>query len=205
MARKNDNRVSRPRMIRSLVTVVLAAVLMGLSAGVMMKALNSKMGVEPGEVARAMELDTLFEFHEYSVPEMPGLETEGMGESAASVWVPDWKVTPCSLFISSDGTFLLDSLPEARDSHDRATELQLLMELWAGHYGFTSGEVERVWAFARNDSCFIDLPSQADWGAVVLTVESRFISFTMLFPFVAGELVSGYDSGIPVRGIAGNR
>ena len=66
-------------------------------------------------------------------------------------------------------------------------------------------ELERIWIFASGDTCFVDLPRSADWQGIVRTIESRFVSYTILFPFVAGEIVEGMEDGISVRGIASTR
>ncbi len=78
------------------------------------------------------------------------------------------------------------------------------MELWAEHAGYMQTDIERVWSFSRNDTCYIDLPSSPDWAAVAMTIEGRFVSYTRLFPFVNGDPAGENDDGIPLRGIPFN-
>lgn len=190
-------------MIWSMIAVVLIAVLLGFAAKTGMEIVNRKLGLDddPSVTETGQVIEDL---PEVEVPEMPEYEPVEMTESGSAVWDPDWKATPCTLFVSSDGAGIIDSLPQAPDRFDRPTELQLLMELWGSHSGYGQTEIDRVWAFSSGDTCFIDLPRSPDWTAVRLTIESRFISYTLMYPFVAGEPVTGYEEGIPVRGIPSN-
>jgi len=187
------------RVVRSLVIVVVLAVFMGVTAKLAMGVLNRKMGLESEETTEPA--DTVLTEQNTEAVAMPEFDPDMAVETGISVWAPDWKSTPCSLFVTSESDAVLDSLPQSPGPESRNTELQLLVELWADYSGFEPMEIERVWAFASGDTCFIDLPRQADWQGVVNTIEGRFISFAVMFPFVAGELVEGYEDGIPVQGI----
>ncbi|RKZ03165.1 hypothetical protein DRQ21_06475 [Candidatus Fermentibacteria bacterium] len=196
--RKSNGPVSS-RVVRSLVIVVILAVLAGVTAKLAMGVLNRKMGLESAGTTEPA--DTVLTEQNMETVAMPEFDPDMAMETGLSVWAPDWKSTPCSLFVTSESDAVLDSLPQSPGPESRNTELQLLIELWADCSGFEPLEIERVWAFASGDTCFIDLPRQVDWQGVVKTVEGRFISFTVLFPFVAGELVEGFEDGIPVQGI----
>lgn len=189
-------------MIRSLIVVVAIAVLFGVLSKLGMDMLNSKMGISlsdtGGSESDPVVLDTGDVAHAADFVQMD------LVENVSSVWVPDWKVTPCTLFVSAGSPGLADSLSEAPGPSERAAELQLLMELWATHAELTQTEIESVWAFSSGDTCFIDLPVSADWTCIARTIEGRFISYTVMFPFVAGEVVEGYESGISLRGIPTN-
>lgn len=197
------NQASSARVVRSLIIIVAVALLFGFFARIGMEILNRKMGLDSSTIDQPQSIPE--ETEEYDLPEMPEYEPVEMTETGSSVWNPDWKATPCSLFVSGQTEALLDSLPRALEPADRPTELQLLMELWADRSGYSQPELDHVWAFASGDTCFIDLPVNPDWSAVKRTIESRFISFTVLFPFVAGEAVSEYSSGMALRGIPTSR
>lgn len=190
-------------MVRSLITVILIAALFGLVSRLGMEVLNRKMGLDQPSIPASEELPN--DIEEYTVPDMPDYQPAEMTETGSAVWNPDWKATACSLYTSGDSEAVLDTLPEAPGPLDRPTELQLLMELWASTSGYSQTDIERVWAFSSGDTCFIDLPSTPDWTGVVKTIEARFISYTVLFPFIAGEAVSGYEEGITLRGIPSSR
>ncbi len=197
----NRDNPSRARMIRSLVIVAAMALFFGLFSKIAMEFVNRKMGLEPGASVSEQPAEPLPEYLEPA--EMPVLDPVEITETGLSVWAPDWEVTPCSVFV--DGFEAIhDSLPAAPGASERATELQLLMELWAGHAGYMQTDIERVWAFSRNDTCYIDLPATPDWAAVALTIEGRFVSYTRMFPFVDGDIPAEHNDGIPLRGIPFN-
>jgi len=191
------------RITRSLIIVFIIAIVFGIVSKVGMETLNRKMGIEG--TSTGSQPDSAAASLNATMPETTEYIPAEAVETASSVWVPDWKQTPCSLFVSEGSSPELDSLPQASDPGERATELQLLVELWASHAGFSQLDIESVWAFSSGDTCFIDLPSSAWWPGVVGTIEGRFISYTLMFPFVAGEIVEGYENGIPLRGIPSNR
>ncbi len=196
---RKSNEPGSPRIVRSLVIVVVLAVFMGVTAKLAMGVLNRKMGLESAGISEPA--DTVLTEQNMEEVAMPEFDPDMATETGISVWAPGWKSTPCSLFVNSEADAVLDSLPQSPGPESRNTELQLLIELWVDYSGFEPLEVERVWAFSSGDTCFIDMPRPADWQGVVKTIEGRFISFTVMFPFVAGELVEGYEDGIPVRGI----
>lgn len=186
-------------MVRSFIIIAVMAVLMGVSAKMAMDSLNKKMGLEPDE--NLQSADTLLIEENLEAVTMPEFDPVQAAETGSSVWAPDWKITPCSLFVTAESDAILDSLPESPGPASRNTELQLLIELWADYSGFEPLEIERVWVFASGDTCFVDLPGSCDWQGIVRTIESRFISYTVLFPFIAGEILEGFEEGIPVRGM----
>jgi hypothetical protein len=200
--KKKNNGPSQARIIRSLIIVVAIAVLFGVISKMGMEMLNSKMGISLSDNGESADSPVVLETGD--IAQAAEFVQMDQVESASSVWVPDWKVTPCSVFVSAGSTGFADSLSEAPGPSERATELQLLMELWASHAEFTQTEIESVWAFSSGDTCFIDLPVAVDWTGIARTIEGRFISYTVMFPFVAGEVVNGYESGIPLRGISTN-
>ncbi|MCD4707095.1 MAG: hypothetical protein K8S62_05095 [Candidatus Sabulitectum sp.] len=187
------------RMVRSFVIVVVLAVLMGVSARMVMNTLNKKMGIDPDRITHSS--DTLQITENLEAVAMPEFDPTQAMQTGLSVWVPNWKTTPCSLFVTAESDAVIDSLPESPVPASRNTELQLLIEMWAEHSGFSSVEIERVWVFASGDTCFVDLPRSGDWQGIIRTIEGRFISYTVLFPFVAGEILEGFEEGIPVRGV----
>ena len=63
--------------------------------------------------------------------------------------------------------------------------------------------IDHVYVFTKFDTIYVDLPSEADLSGLKLTIESRFICFTRLFPLVAGNVLSSYPEGIPLRGVKG--
>ena len=191
------------RIIRSFAIVVAIAILSGVSAKIAMATLNRKMGIDPDGGVASVDTTEIQENLEETV--MPHFDPSQMTEAGSSIWIPNWKATPCSIYLTAESDALVDSLPASTEAADRNTELQLLIELWAGHSGFEPMELERIWIFASGDTCFVDLPRSADWQGIVRTIESRFVSYTVLFPFVAGEIVDGMEDGISVRGIASTR
>ncbi len=197
--KKKSSGPEQSRIIRSLVIVVVIAVLMGVTAKLTMGILNKKMGLETGESAGTA--DTVLAEENMEAVTMPEFDPDLAIETGLSVWAPDWKTTPCSLFVTGDSDAVMDSLPRSPEPESRNTELQLLLELWADHSGYEPVEIERMWAFTSGDTCFIDLPRSGNWQGVVRTIEGRFICFTTMYPFVAGEIVEGFEDGIPVRGV----
>ncbi len=187
------------RLVRSLIIVAVAALLMGVTAKVTMDTLNRKMGLETDETSQSA--DTTLTEENLEVAVMPEFDPTTVTGTGSAIWAPDWKTTPCSLYISEGSEAIFDSLQQSPSPASRNTELQLLVELWAGYSGFEAIEIERVWVFASGDTCFIDLPRSADWQGVRKTIESRFISYTVLYPFVAGEMLEGFEEGIPVAGV----
>lgn len=201
--KKKNAGLEPSRIVRSFIIVVVVAVLMGVSAKMVMNSLNKKMGLETEESVTTADTLAIEENQEAVV--MPEFVTTPALETGSSVWAPDWKNTPCSIFVSENSDAILDSLQESPGLDSRNTELQLLIELWADCSGFEPIEIERIWVFASGDTCFVDLPKPGDWQGIVRTIEGRFISYTVLFPFVAGEILEGFEEGIPVRGVPSSR
>lgn len=199
---KKVNGPAPSRVIRSFIIVAVIAILMGVSAKMVMHGLNKKMGIESDEDTQ--QVDTLVTEENIEAVVMPEFDPTLVTETGSSVWVPDWKTTPCSIYVTADSDPILDSLPESPGAASANTELQLLVELWAGYSGYDSIELERVWVFVSGDTCFVDLPRPGDWQSVVRTIEGRFVSYTVLYPFVAGEILEGFEDGIPVRGVLSN-
>jgi len=197
--KKKNEKVTSTRIIRSLIIVAAAAILMGLFAKVIMNSLNQKMGIESvdssSDSVSAAYQDT------YESVSMPEFDPATAVEASSSVWVPEWKLSVCSLFLSDDSSVIYDSLPQAPDDSLQRTELQLLVELWADYADFDQNEIESIWVFSSGDTCFVDLPRSADWQAIAETIKARFVSYSLLIPFVAGEIVEGMEDGIPVTNL----
>lgn len=202
---KKSTGLTPARVIRSFVIIVALAAFFGVTAKVSMDALNKKMGIDTESDTAESDTSLTGETVGQEEVVMPEFDPAQEIETVSSVWVPDWKATPCSLFIASGGEAMYDSLPQAPQPSERNTELQLLVEMWAGYSGYSPLETERIWVFASGDTCFVDLPRSGDWQGIVETIEGRFISYTVMYPFVAGEIVEGFEEGIPVRGLASNR
>ncbi len=197
--KKNNKKLTASRVIRSFIIVAVIAVMMGISAKLAMNSLNKKMGIEGGNSVTTTDSTIIEEITEEVV--MPEFNTAAAMEAGSSAWSPDWKSTPCSIFVTEGSDAILDSLQEAPTVEFRNTELQLLIELWASYSDYEPMEIERVWVFASGDTCFVDLPRQADWQGIANTIENRFISYTVLLPFVAGEIVEGFEEGISIEGV----
>lgn len=201
--KKKSTGPTSSRIVRSFVIVAVIAIFMGFFAKMAMDMVNKKMGLESDEEPQLS--DTTLTEENMAAVIMPDFDPVPAMEIGSSVWAPDWKTTPCSLYVTAESDAILDSLQESPDPASRNTELQLLIELWADHSGFSPVEIERVWVFASGDTCFVDLPRSGDWQGIVRTIESRFISYTVLYPFVAGEILEGFEEGIPVRGVPSSR
>ena len=190
--KKKIEKITSTRIIRSLLIVAVAAILMGLFAKVMMNSLNKKMGIEPA--GSTSDSDSSASQDTYESVAMPEFDPATAVETSSSVWVPEWKLSVCSIFVTMDSSVLYDSLPQAPEDSLRGTELQLLVELWAEHAEFDQNEIERVWIFSSGDTCFVDLPRSADWQAIAETIKGRFVSYSLLFLgpllFLGFEVVS---------------
>jgi len=197
--KKRIEKITSTRIVRSLLIVAAAAILMGLFAKVMMNSLNKKMGIElAGSTSNA---DSSVSQETYESVSMPEFDPSTVVEVSSSVWVPEWKLSVCSLFVTMDSGVLYDSLPQAPEDFLQRTELQLLVELWAEYAEFDQNEIERAWIFSSGDTCFVDLPRSADWQAIAETIKGRFVSYSLLIPFISGEIVEGMEEGIPVTNI----
>ncbi|MEN8208894.1 MAG: hypothetical protein ABFR50_06555, partial [Candidatus Fermentibacteria bacterium] len=114
-----------------------------------------------------------------------------------------WEVTPCSIYVSESSSPVIDSLPTAPEIENKPLEALFLTKRWAAEAGIEEESLDQVYVFTKLDTIFVDLPSERDFLGLKLTIESRFICFTRLFPIVAGNLLSSYPEGIPLRGIEG--
>lgn len=197
--KKKIEKIAISKIVRSLLIVAVAAILMGLFAKIMMNSLNKKMGIEPVNVAS--DSVSLSSGNTYETVSMPEFDPTTAVEASSSVLVPEWKLSLCSLFITVDSSVIYDSLPRSPEYSFQGTELQLLIELWADHAEFDQSEIERIWIFSSGDTCFVDLPRSADWEAIAETIKGRFASYSLLIPFVAGEIVEGMEDGIPVTNL----
>ncbi|MCK5116615.1 MAG: hypothetical protein KAR44_08435 [Candidatus Aegiribacteria sp.] len=114
-----------------------------------------------------------------------------------------WEVTPCSIYVSESSEPVIDSLPIAPEIEDKPFEALFLVKRWAAEAGIEDEYIDQVYIFTKLDTIYVDLPSERDFLGLKLTIESRFICFTRLFPIVAGNLLSSYPEGIPLRGVEG--
>ena len=195
--KKKTKKITSARIIRSLLIIVVAAIFMGFFAKMMMNSMNKKMGIE--QTSSSSPSDSLVSEETYESVSMPEFDPSIVIETSSSVWVPDWKLSVCSIFVSIDSSVIYDSLPQAPADSLQRTELQLLIELWADYAEFEQIEIERIWVFSSGDTCFVDLPRSADWQAIAETIKGRFDSYSLLIPFIAGEIVEGVEEGIPVN------
>ncbi|OPL18592.1 MAG: hypothetical protein AVO35_04470 [Candidatus Aegiribacteria sp. MLS_C] len=114
-----------------------------------------------------------------------------------------WELTPCSLWVSSSSEPVVDSLPEAPAVPQKPLEALFLVKRWAMETGMGVEDLDMVYVFTRLDTIYVDLPEERDVAGLRMTIESRFICFTRLFPLVAGNLMAQYSEGVPLRGIEG--
>jgi hypothetical protein len=165
-----------------------------------MKTVNKSFGITVGE-------ETSDEVELYSPPEslytsseritLPEIEDLPEGPEAS------WEVTPCSIYVSESSQPVIDSLPTAPEIENKPLEALFLVKRWAAEAGIEDEFIDQVYIFTKLDTIYVDLPSERDFLGLKLTIESRFICFTRLFPIVAGNLLSSYPEGIPLRGIEG--
>jgi hypothetical protein len=166
-----------------------------------MKTVNSSMGIEENrdETSEEVELYTPPESL-YASPDgitLPEIEDLPEGPEAS------WEVTPCSIYVSESSSPVIDSLPTAPEIENKPLEALFLIKRWAAEAGIEDEYIDQVYIFTKLDTIYVDLPSERDFLGLKLTIESRFICFTRLFPIVAGNLLSSYPEGIPLRGIEG--
>ena len=114
-----------------------------------------------------------------------------------------WPLSPCSIYVTESSDVIVDSLPTAPNPAYKPLEAQFLIRKWAEQSGMESEIIDHVYVFTKFDTIYVDLPSEADLSGLKLTIESRFICFTRLFPLVAGNVLSSYPEGIPLRGVKG--
>ncbi len=166
-----------------------------------MKMINKSIGTQQVDSDEAQEEeysitpDSLWdEGDRFTLPEIEELP-EGPEAS--------WPLTPCSIYVTETSVIVIDSLPTAPNPVYKPLEAQFLIRRWAEESGMGSEITDQVYVFTKLDTIYVDLPSEADLDALKLTIESRFICFTRLFPLMAGNVLSSYPEGIPLRGVKG--
>ncbi|MCD4775487.1 MAG: hypothetical protein K8S15_05475 [Candidatus Aegiribacteria sp.] len=166
-----------------------------------MRTVNKSMGIEenPDETASDVELYTSPEelYTSENRVTLPEIEDLPEGPEAS------WEITACSIFVSESSQPIIDSLPIASNTMDKPLEALFLVERWASEAGIEDEFIDQVYVFTKFDTIYVDIPYEKDFLGLKLTIENRFICFTRLFPLVAGNLLSSYPEGIPLRGIEG--
>ncbi len=166
-----------------------------------MKTVNKSMGIEgsPNETIEDVELyispESLYTSDERMT--LPEIEDLPEGPEAS------WEITPCSIYVSESSEPVIDSLPTAPGIDNKPLEALFLVKLWAAEAGIQVELIDQVYVFTKLDTIFVDLPSERDFMGLKLTIENRFICFTRLYPLIAGNLLSSYPEGIPLRGVEG--
>lgn len=166
-----------------------------------MKTVNKSMGIEESsdETASDVELYTSTEELYTSENRVTLPETEDLPEGPEA----SWEITACSIFVSESSQPIIDSLPIAPNVMDKPLEALFLVERWASEAGIEDEFMNQVYVFTKFDTIYVDIPYEKDFLGLKQTIENRFICFTRLFPLVAGNLLSSYPEGIPLRGIEG--
>lgn len=187
-------------LVRMLVIAgMIALCYLAISAGLSM--FNKTLGLDRPE--ERVEEGTLQDYQPeiFYSPEsrvsLPEIEELPEGPEAS------WELTPCSLWVSGSSEPVVDSLPEAPAVPQKPLEALFLVRRWALEAGLDGEDLDMVYVFTRLDTIYVDLPEERDVTGLKKTIESRFICFTRLFPLVAGNLMSRYPEGVPVRGIEG--
>jgi len=178
-----------------------AVVLISLLAVLVLGAMNDSDGTssavgEPdsGTVDPFAEQDSLWQGSNVVLPEQQ-MMSEGPEAS--------WEVSPCSIYVDGDSSPVVDVMPESPGPQGKPLEALLVVKRWAAESGLGEEYIEDVYVFTRMDTIYVDLPSPLDVEGLKLTLESRFICFTRLFPLVAGNLLSSAPDGLPLRGVPG--
>jgi hypothetical protein len=166
-----------------------------------MKTVNQQLGIEADSQETNEEVELYSSNEElYTSDEritLPEFEDLPEGPEAS------WEVSPCSIYVTESSQPILDSLPTAPDIENKPLEALFLVKRWAAESGIGEESIEQVYVFTKLDTIYVDLPSEKDFLGLKMTIESRFICFTRLFPLVSGNLLSSYPDGIPLRGIEG--
>jgi hypothetical protein len=178
-----------------------AVVLISLLAVLVLGAMNDSDGTtstspetDSGTVDPFSEQDSLWQGSDVVLPEQQ-MMSEGPEAS--------WEVSPCSIYVDGDSSPVVDLMPESPDPQGKPFEALLVVKRWAAESGIGEDYIEDVYVFTRMDTIYVDLPSPLDVEGLRLTLESRFICFTRLFPLVAGNLLSSLPDGLPLRGVPG--
>jgi hypothetical protein len=149
---------------------------------------------EAGTTDPYSELDSLWQGSDVALPEQQ-MMSEGPESS--------WEVSPCSIYVDGGSRPVVDMMPESPGPEGKPLEALLVVKRWAAESGLGEEYLDDVYVFTRLDTIYVDLPSPLDVEGLELTVESRFICFTRLFPLVAGNLLSSWPEGLPLRGVPG--
>jgi len=197
-------RIGKPDLRFILVRIAwlaCAAAILSLVAVLLLGAMNdgSDRGAAPadslaGTTDPFAEQEDLWQGGEVVLPEQQ-MMSEGPESS--------WELTPCSLYVDGSSSAVVEPLPEAPTPEWKTFEALLVVRRWAGESGLGPEELDQVYVFTRMDTLYVDLPSPLDVDGLVRTLQSRFICFTRLFPLVAGNLLSGWPDGLPLRGVPG--
>jgi hypothetical protein len=178
-----------------------AVVLISLLAVLVLGAMNDSDGTpsaagqpDSGTVDPFAEQDSLWQGSNVVLPEQ-----QMMSEGPEATW----EVSPCSIYVDGDSSPVVDVMPEAPGPQGKPLEALLVVKRWAAESGLGEEYIEDVYVFTRMDTIYVDLPSPLDVEGLKLTLESRFICFTRLFPLVAGNLLSSAPDGLPLRGVPG--
>jgi len=189
-------------LIRLAVVVGIVGILC-LIALIGMGMVNDKLGVSSGDSEQNLEegIDPFATPDSLWMPdggtELPQMAVPSEGPESS------WEVMPCSLYTSGTSEAVLDSLPMAPSSEDKPFEALMLVKRWAEEYGIQDDYIDKVYVFNNYDTIYVDLPSVCDIDGLSRTLESRFICFTRLYPLVAGNIMSAYPDGVPLRGVPG--
>ncbi len=195
-----ENSDLRGILIRlSVIVGIVILIYFAISFG--MKTVNKSMGIEesPDETASNVELYTSPEELYTSENRITLPEIEDLPEGPEA----SWEIMSCSIYVSESSQPIIDSLPIAPEIVDKPLEALFLVERWASEAGIEDEFIDQVYVFTKLDTIYVDIPSEKDFLGLKLTIENRFICFTRLFPLVAGNLLSSYPEGIPLRGIEG--
>ncbi|NOQ22500.1 MAG: hypothetical protein GQ565_07610 [Candidatus Aegiribacteria sp.] len=181
--------------IAGIVILIYFAISLG------MRTVNKSLGTEesPDETYEDVEIYTPQESLYTSEERITLPEIEDLPEGPEA----SWEVTPCSIYVSESSSPVIDSLPTAPEIEYKPLEALFLVKRWAAETGVEVEFIDQVYVFAKLDTIYVDLPSERDFLGLKLTIENRFICFTRLFPLVAGNLLSSYPEGIPLRGVEG--
>ena len=197
---KLENSDLRGILIRlGVIAGIIILIYFAISSG--MKTVNKSMGIEESSDVTASDVELYTSTEELYISEdrvtLPEIEDLPEGPEAS------WEIVPCSIFVSESSQPIVDSLPTAPEITDKPLEALFLVKRWAIEAGIEDESIDQVYVFTKLDTIYVDIPSEMDFIGLKLTIENRFICFTRLFPLVAGNLLSSYPDGIPLRGIEG--
>jgi hypothetical protein len=197
---KLENSDLRGILIRlGVIAGIIILIYFAISSG--MKTVNKSMGIEESSDVTASDVELYTSTEELYISEdrvtLPEIEELPEGPEAS------WEIVPCSIFVSESSQPIIDSLPTAPEITDKPLEALFLVKRWAIEAGIEDESIDQVYVFTKLDTIYVDIPSEMDFIGLKLTIENRFICFTRLFPLVAGNLLSSYPEGIPLRGLEG--